>query len=287
MGRAISALEPFFRRLHVGTVLSGGLFAFTLILSAWGSSYLLLQMAGLLHPLLQTLLEIVLLYYCISARSLEDSAMEVSQALKAGNIREAKQKVSMIVGRDVESLSDAGIARASVETVAENLVDGFVAPLFYAAWGGAPLAIAYKMINTLDSMIGYRDETYEQFGKAAARIDDAANFIPARVSIPVISLAAQILSGTGPDAFKTALKEGRNHSSPNAGYPEAAFAGALGVKLGGPNYYRGRLVFKPFIGDLLGSVQQNHIRKACDLMMLSTLLWSLLVWGVILSGTNT
>jgi adenosylcobinamide-phosphate synthase len=161
-----------------------------------------------------------------------------------------------------------------VETVAENLVDGVVSPLFYAALGGAPLAMAYKMINTLDSMIGYKNHRYRDFGKAAARIDDIANYIPARVSIPVISFAAQLIAGKGAAAFRTALTQGARHTSPNAGYSEAAFAGVLGVRLGGPGYYQGRLVSKPYLGIPRIPIQRNHIKKACHLMMLSALIWT-------------
>jgi len=188
-------------------------------------------------------------------------------------IDEAKAKVSLIVGRDVEKLTERGIVKATIETVAENLVDGVISPLFFAVIGGAPLAIAYKMVNTLDSMVGYKNEKYIHFGKAAARIDDISNYIPARLSVPIISLAAQILSRKGLNAFKTATLEGKNHSSPNAGFPEASFAGAMGVKLGGLNYYHGRLVHKPYIGKLFGEADIKHIKKACDLMMMSSVIW--------------
>ncbi|MCP4219427.1 MAG: cobalamin biosynthesis protein CobD, partial [bacterium] len=197
----------------------------------------------------------------------------------------AKGKLSYIVGRDVENLSEDGIAGAALETVAENLVDGVVAPLFYAAIGGAPLAMAYKMVNTLDSMVGYKNEKYLHFGKASARIDDLLNYIPARLSIPVIGLAAQFLAGRGKDAIVTAIREGRNHSSPNAGYPEAAFAGTLGVRLGGPNYYDGVLVEKPYIGKKFGIVRAGHIKKACDLMILSSFLWLIVLCGLLFSIT--
>ncbi len=122
-------------------------------------------------------------------------------------------------------------------------------------------------------MVGYKNEKYIHFGKAAARIDDISNFIPARLSVPIISLAAQILSRKGLNAFKTAALEGKNHSSPNAGFPEASFAGAMGIKLGGPNYYHGRLVHKPYIGKLFGEADIKHIKKACDLMILSSAIW--------------
>jgi adenosylcobinamide-phosphate synthase len=172
------------------------------------------------------------------------------------------------------------MARAAVETVAENLVDGVISPLFFAAIGGAPVAMAYKMANTLDSMIGYKNEKYLYFGRAAAWLDDVLNYVPARLSVPVIALAAQLLAGKGARAFETAVKEGANHSSPNAGLPEAAFAGALAVKLNGPNTYNGKLVDKPYIGVHFGQTKIEHIKRSCDLMMLSSILWLGIVWAI-------
>jgi adenosylcobinamide-phosphate synthase len=155
-------------------------------------------------------------------------------------------------------------------------VDGVISPLFFAAVGGAPLAVAFKMASTLDSMVGYKDEDYLYFGRASARIDDIANFIPARISVFVIALAAFLLFRTGSETLHIARRDRRKHSSPNAGYPEAAFAGALSVQLGGPNYYQGELVDKPYIGENLGKARPLHIEKACRLMMLSSLLFLVL-----------
>ncbi|MCP4689568.1 MAG: cobalamin biosynthesis protein CobD, partial [Desulfobacterales bacterium] len=242
MGSAIITLEPRFRKLPASPLLTGGLFSLCLIAAAWASTAALLWAAGMIHPVFGAGLEIIIVYYCISARSLEDAAMDVHESLAAGRLPEARRKAGMIVGRDTNELSEKGVTRAAVETVAENLVDGVISPLFFAAIGGAPLAAAYKMVNTLDSMIGYKDDRNLLFGRVAARVDDAANFIPARLSVPIISLAAQILCKKGRRARETARAEGGNHTSPNAGRPEAAFAGALGVKLIGPALYRGRLV---------------------------------------------
>ncbi|OQY59573.1 MAG: cobalamin biosynthesis protein CobD [Desulfobacteraceae bacterium 4572_88] len=277
MGKAIEILEPRFRKSRMPPIISGAFFAVFLICSTWGLISVLTAMAHGIHPILGTMLEIVLIYFCISAHALEEAAMEVWHSLSRNDLREAKDRLALIVGRDVRELSESGVAGAAVETVAENLSDGLIAPLFFAALGGAPLVMAYKMINTLDSMIGYKNKKYEDFGKVAARTDDVANFVPARVSVPVISLAAQLLSARGVQAFQTARKEGARHSSPNAGYPEAAFAGALGVRLGGPNHYHGQLISKPHIGTKFGEVQPGHIRKACDLMLLSSFLWLLIL----------
>lgn len=280
MGQAILTLETPFRKIPMSLLTSGAVFSIVLVILTFILTALILKAAQAVHLVLESVVEILLIYYAISIRSLESSAMAVSAALNREDLPSAREKVSHIIGRDVQSLSAAGVAGGAVESVAENLVDGIISPLFYACIGGAPLAIAFKMINTLDSMIGYKNEKYEQFGKVAARLDDLANYIPARLSVPVISIAAQLLSGKGMSAFKTAVFEGANHSSPNAGYPEAAFAGALEVKLNGPYIYGGKLVDKPFIGIRFNRPKVFHIKKACDLMMLSAFMWFFLVWLV-------
>ena len=279
MGKAIERLEAPFRRLHPNPTYGGLLYAAVLILGTWLVTLWFLAAAQRVHPFLNTLLDIILIYYCISTRSLADAAMEVKRCLQQKQVRAAREKVALIVGRDIDNYKETGLARATVETVAENLVDGVTAPLFFAAIGGAPLALAYKMANTLDSMVGYKNQTYRQFGHASARIDDILNYLPARLTVPVIALAAQILSGGGKQSFKTAVCEGANHASPNAGYPEAAFAGALDLKLNGPNFYNGKLVDKPYIGVRFGRATPGHIKKACDIMMLASVLWLLVVWG--------
>jgi adenosylcobinamide-phosphate synthase len=279
MGKSIEIFEPWFRRLPVNLTTAGGLFAAFLIILTGLLTSLLLSTANAIHPVLGSCFEIVLIYYCLSATSLEKAALEIHRCLAAKKIACARAKVALIVGRDVEQYGENRIAGATVETVAENLVDGVISPLFFAAIGGAPLAMAYKMANTLDSMVGYKNETYKNFGKTAARIDDALNYLPARLSVPVIALAAHILSDLGVRSFQTAIAEGANHSSPNAGFPEAAFAGALAVKLNGPNYYGGQLVEKPYIGVRFGRSAPGHIKKACDIMMLSSVLWLVAVWG--------
>ena len=272
MGKAISVLEPRFRRLPWGETLSGGVFAVVLIAGTWSTVFLSLKLLGAIHPALKIIVQILLIYFAISARSLQQMAMQVFEPLNQGDLEQAKSNVAQIVGRDVKELDSPGVSRASVETVAENLVDGVISPLFFAALGGAPLALAYKMTNTLDSMIGYKNDEYKYFGKVAARIDDVANYIPARISVVIISVAAQLKIKSGSSAFMTALKEGRRHSSPNAGYPEASFAGALQIKLGGPNYYFGNLVDKPYIGSVFKETIPEDIKKSCDLMLWSSCL---------------
>lgn len=272
MGRAIERLEPRFRALPLRPLVSGALMAIFLVASTWVVSLLLVHIAASIHPVARILVDTLMIYTCISARSLADAALSVSRALAESGIAAGRRAVSMIVGREVDRLDERGVTRATVETVAENLVDGIVSPIFFAVLGGAPLAMAYKMVNTLDSMVGYRNDRYLHFGRFAARMDDVANFIPARLSVAFIALAAQLLTGRGRSALGTARRDGRSHASPNAGHPEAAFAGALGLWMGGPNRYHGRLVEKPVIGQGFDDARPIHVRQACRLMLATTIL---------------
>ncbi len=275
MGKGIEKLEPWFRKNMSGSEIAGLFFAFTLIGAAWGIAGSVLFLVSSVSLFAGSLVEIILIYYCISALSLKKAALDVTRALREEGLSLAKKRLAFIVGRDVEKLDDEGVSRAALETVAENLVDGVISPLFWAGIGGAPFAIAYKMINTLDSMVGYKNEKYREFGMVSAKIDDLANYIPARISVCIITVAAWFLGFDWKSAFRTAVVDGRNHSSPNAGYPEAAFSGALKVRLGGPNYYGDQLVTKPYIGDGFGPVSMDAVTRACRLMICSA--WSALV----------
>jgi len=189
------------------------------------------------------------------------------------------------VGRDTENLNEKGVLKATMETLAENLSDGIIAPLFFLALGGLPLAMAYKAINTLDSMVGYRNERYLEFGRASARCDDLANFIPARITGLLMVAAAPLFALSAKNAWRIMGRDGRNHSSPNSGMPEAAVAGALGVRLGGTNLYGGKPVEKPTIGDAVKQISQESWRGAIRLMYgaeaLLLLIW-LLITGMLI-----
>ena len=283
MGHLITRAEPWFRNWFTSPLVAGAFFAPALILAAFGTGLAFTWLAWLIHPLLGFSVESILLYYCLSAKSLYQAGMEIHTLLAQNQVDEARSAVRMIVGRDVSQYGGDDIARATVETVAENSVDGVLAPLFFAALGGAPLALAYKMTNTLDSMVGYKNERYLYFGRSAARIDDVANWLPARLSLAVISLAAALLpNASAGQSWRTARREGSHHSSPNAGYAEAAFAGALSIKLNGPNYYGGVLVDKPWLGKEFAAVQVADIARACRLMLMAsvvgTLLYSAIRW---------
>lgn len=281
MGKGIEIGEPVFRKFFRNEYLAGTLFAIALIAGSWAVTASAVMGASRIHPAVGFGLEGLLIFFSLSARSLSDAAMEIYHLLMDGQVDRARSGLSMIVGRDVAGYGRDDIARATVETVAENFVDGVLSPLFFAAIGGAPLAMAYKMINTLDSMVGYKNARYHRFGRAAARIDDMANFIPARLSVLIISLAVRYLAADRVrHTLSTAMKEGSHHKSPNAGYPEAAFAGALGVKLNGPNAYGGEWVEKPYIGIDFGPPKVRHIQKSCALMWVAALISCISAWAV-------
>lgn len=212
------------------------------------------------------ILSALLLWSTISVHSLNRAAREILGLLKKGDLKRARDAVRFIVGRDTDNLDEKEIARATVETVAENISDGIIAPLFYFLIGGAPLACAYRVINTLDSMVGYRNERYLNFGWFAARLDDVANFIPARLTTLLLFLSAFVLRANWRGSIKAVLRDSKKHPSPNSGYPEAAVAGALGIQLGGVNYYGGKPSFRALLGDPLVSLNRSHIESALYLM---------------------
>lgn len=213
----------------------------------------------------------------LALRGLSDAAALVIRALEAGNLEKARYDLSMIVGRDTRELSESSCAKATIETVAENLSDGVIAPLFWFAIGGLPLAMAYKAVNTLDSMIGYRNDRYRHFGWAAARLDDAANLIPARIAGGLIVLSALFSrTASAKNAWRIMWRDGQNHLSPNSGVPEAAMAGALGIQLGGTSTYGGIPVAKPTIGDPATPIDAATGRFAISIMKHAALVGMLL-----------
>ena len=281
MGKAIETFEPVARRRITSPVAAGALMSIFLVGGVWLAAMLIVRVAAGIHPLLSVLVQTLMIYTCISVRSLADAALAVGEALAAAGLIAGRRAVAMIVGREVDRLDETDVIRAAVETVAENLVDGVISPLFFALLGGAPLAMAYKMVNTLDSMIGYKNDRYRDFGRFAARLDDWANWVPARLSVPFIALAAQLFGRRGGASLKIARRDGRAHASPNAGFPEAAFAGALNIWMGGPNIYHGRMVDKPVIGRGLDDVRPAHLFMACDLMRTTALLFFLASVGLL------
>jgi adenosylcobinamide-phosphate synthase len=216
--------------------------------------------------------EIILCYFIIAPKALKDESMKVCRSLQADDLQGARKNLSRIVGRDTQHLESPEIVRATVETVAENFSDGLTAPLFFVVLGGVPLGMAYKAVNTLDSMIGYRNEKYEYFGKFAARLDDVANYIPARLSAILMLTAAFVTKKNAGRAFRIYRRDRRKHKSPNSAQTESVCAGALGLQLGGDSYYDGKLVSKPTIGDAAVAPVPLHIVEANRLMYTATII---------------
>jgi adenosylcobinamide-phosphate synthase len=243
----------------------------------YGSALLLLQWAYAIRPYVGFAVAVFLSYTCLAARSLHGESRIVADALGRGDLPEARRLLARIVGRDTEQLSEPEIWRALVETVSENSSDGVIAPLLFLMLGGPPLALAYKAVNTLDSMVGYKNERYLLFGWASARFDDLANYIPARLTGLLMVVAASLTGLSGRNAWRIMCRDGRNHASPNSGVPEAAAAGALGVQLGGTNKYFGLPVAKPTIGAALNPLAMEAYRGAVRLMYGAELLM-VVVW---------
>ncbi len=282
MGKLISAGEDFLRLRIANQRLAGALLVVVVVGTTFSLSVGLIHLAYCLHPLLGRLLSIFLIFTTLSLRSLEQAARQVYKHLSIHDLPGARQAVSHLVGRDTRNMNETEVVRAGIESVAENSIDGLVAPFFYALLGGAPLALAYKAVNTLDSMLGYRNERYLDFGRAAARLDDAANYIPARLSYILIPLAAGLKRMA--KAVNIIGRDGRKHPSPNSGLAEAGFAAALGVQLGGENYYAGQPSPRSLLGDKEREMTREDIlratnllyRVAVTLLCLAVLAWELL-----------
>jgi adenosylcobinamide-phosphate synthase len=272
IGRLITALEGPARRAIPDARVAGAVTALTVILAATLATVALLGITGSIHPLLGDAARIVVLYTTFAARDLARHSLAVYRALERFDLAEARRLVSWMVGRDTERLTETEVVRAAVESIAENTVDGVIAPLLFAVVAGPVGAMVYKAINTLDSMIGYKNESYIDFGMTAARIDDAANYIPARLSVPILTAAAGLLGFRAAAAWRIARRDGRKNLSPNSGMAEAAVAGALGVRLGGVMVRRGRPVNQPEIGDPLVPLAREHIPAANRLMFIATIL---------------
>ncbi|MEK6695834.1 MAG: adenosylcobinamide-phosphate synthase CbiB [Candidatus Deferrimicrobiota bacterium] len=279
IGRFAASVETPFRRRFGNPRTAGTVAWFVVLPATLLGAFLLVRGAHRLHPWAVDGVSILLIYFSIAARDLVGHGEGVRRALEKGELPGAREKVGMIVGRDIDRLDEAGVVRAAVESVAENIVDGITAPLFYAALFGPLGAIGYRAINTMDSLFGYRNERYIDFGRTSARVDDVANFLPARVTGLLVPAAAFLLRLRASDAFRIFLRDRRNHPSPNSGHTEAAVAGALGVQLGGESFYGGRSSFKPHLGDPVESLHRRHIRQVNVLALTASALAILLFLG--------
>jgi adenosylcobinamide-phosphate synthase len=259
---------------------AGCLLAIGLPAGIFAGTYWLIEGAESIHPWAGSLLIIILAYTTLATRSLHQEAARVVKALKEGRVLEARKMLSRIVGRDTEQLTYPEILKAVLETLAENLSDGIIAPLFYLLLGGVPLAMAFKTVSTLDSMVGYKNNRYLHFGWASARLDDLLNYIPARITGLLICLLARPLGLSFAQAKRIRQRDGRKSESPNAAIPEAALAGALQIQLGGPAYYGGEKCDKPFLGDDTSEITLADYNKTVMIIYGSSLAMAFLVFGL-------
>ncbi|WP_019680992.1 adenosylcobinamide-phosphate synthase CbiB [Ruminococcus flavefaciens] len=267
IGRLISRIEGFVRRRMSRDLRRGGVFlAVTVLLVSSAVPLAVLLVCYMINLWLGAVIEGVMCYYLMAGRCLRDESMKVYRAIAAKDTEGARRAVSMIVGRDTAVLDEAGIIRAAVETVAENTSDGVTAPLMYMSVGGAVLGFFYKAANTMDSMIGYKNEKYADIGRFAAKLDDVLNYIPSRLTALAMTAAAPFTGLDGRGAFRIWRRDRRKHASPNSAQTESVCSGALGIRLAGDAYYFGELHKKEFIGDPLREIENEDIRRANRLM---------------------
>ena len=275
IGRAISFFEkrllqwaqtPRMQRLF------GIILAVTIVSGAGIITWAIIRMAAWVHPVLSSIVVIFFAYTTLATRNLYDEPRKVIRALEQGDLNLGRKRMGFLVGRDTDHLDEKEICRALIETVSENTSDGIVAPLFYLLIGGPPLAMAYKALNTLDSMVGYRSDRYRYLGWASARGDDLANLVPSRLTALLFILSSLILRKNWKGAWRATWRDGQKNPSPNSGYPEAAMAGALGVRLGGKNLYFGRVEEKPLIGEPERSIDRKVAKESLRLMIVNSLI---------------
>ena len=276
MGKAIARLEGFLRprlpKTPKGEVLGGAIVAFCLPVGTLLFAGAVCRGAARLHPLLGLAVQMFWCAQALAARGLVQESTNVYKELVKPDLPAARRAVSRIVGRDTAALTAEGVTKAAVETVAENASDGVIAPLFYMLLGGAPLALTYKAINTMDSMLGYKNERYLYFGRVPAKLDDAANYLPSRLAGLLWVAAAALTGSSAKGAWKIWRRDRRRHASPNSAQTESACAGALGVQLAGPAYYFGQYYPKLTIGDALRPIEPEDILRANRMMYAESLL---------------
>ena len=286
MGKAISVLEKGLRarlpKTPEGELWGGRILAFCLPVGTLALTSLVCMGAAALHPLLGLAVQMFWCGQALAAKGLVQESMNVYRELTKPDLPAARTAVSRIVGRDTQALTAEGVTKAAVETVAENASDGVIAPLLYMLLGGAPLALTYKAINTMDSMVGYKNTQYLYFGRAAAKLDDIANFLPSRIAALLWVAAAALTGNDARSAWRIWRRDRRNHASPNSAQTESACAGALNVQLAGPAYYFGQYYPKPTIGDAVRPIEPEDIRRADRMMYAESLL--ALALGLLIRG---
>lgn len=295
IGNRISVLEKGLRKLlcsrihaseqekkNIREVLAGGILWILTVSLSFLVPAVLLFAAGKVHPAVRFLLETFWCYQIFAARCLVGESRKVYQKLKEDDLPGARKAVSMIVGRDTENLTAEGVTKAAVETVAENTSDGVTAPLLFLLIGGAPLGFLYKAVNTMDSMLGYKNEKYLYFGRIPAKMDDVFNYIPARLTAWFMIVAAFLTGMDGKNAWKIYLRDKRKHASPNSAQSESVCAGALDVQLAGDAVYFGKVYKKDYIGDAIRKIEQEDILRAGKLMYMTTILMMVVFGGLLL-----
>ncbi len=287
MGKIIAGLEPILRncfpKTERGERNAGILLVVLVLIITGGISLLLLSISFYFHLYAGLVVETVICYQMFATRSLKSESMKVFAALKSGDIKKSQAAVSMIVGRDTKHLGEIGITKATVETIAENTSDGVIAPMFYMILFGGVGGVIYKVINTMDSMIGYRNAAYQYFGTAAARLDDAVNWIPARLSAWLMITATLFSSFSTGDAIRIFFRDRYKHKSPNSAQTEAVMAGALGIELAGPASYFGEVIQKPVIGEKQRKIEIYDIKRA-NRLLYRTAFTGMILFSIIKAG---
>lgn len=274
IGKLISFVEKQIRKItssDKGLKIAGFFLWFVVVGVTLGSTSIVLRLFEF-NKIVYFVVNAILIYTTLATKCLKDESTKIYKVLKTGDLEKSRIQLSYIVGRDTTNLSEKEIVRATVETVAENTVDGIIAPLFYGFIGGAPLAMAYKAINTLDSTVGYKNDKYYYLGYASAKIDDIANYIPARLGVILLSLGSLLAGFNFKNALKIGIRDRKNHKSPNCALSEGAIAGALGIQLGGTNVYFGKEVYKPTIGDKSREIEIEDIVRTNKIMYSSSII---------------
>ena len=300
IGSTITALERLFLRLGWSGLIGGALLVSGTIGVSLGLYLVIRSLLNRLHPFLASVLDFYLAYSFLALKDLVNHATPVAQALAEGDLNRARTALQKIVGRDTSNLGTQGVARGAVESVAENFVDGVLSPMFWYTFvaalshlSGCPSPVAagvlgmlgFKVISTLDSMVGYRSDHYLLFGRPAARLDDVANFLPARLSLIILYIGAVFSGENAKEGWKIGVRDRLKHSSPNAGHPESFVAGALGIKLGGPSVYQEGIVDKPWLGNGGQDLGAEHIRRSCRMVYRSS--WvSIFIFSGFLLGSS-
>jgi len=261
------------KRKKYGEYIAGAILTTVIVAGTYIVTCLILYGAERIHPVCGLAVETFLICQILATKSLKTESMKVYDRLKEGDLEGARKEISYLVGRDTQSLNEEEIAKADIETIAENTADGVIAPLFYIVVGGAPLGLAYKAVNTLDSMVAYRNGEYKYLGFVSAKADDLFNYIPARLAACMMIMASCLLKFSPKNAVRIFVRDRYNHLSPNSAQTEAVAAGALGIQLGGTHSYFGRLVEKPTIGDDTRPVEYEDIRRTNQLMYVSAVLF--------------